>query len=209
MRAALARILTLAACAFAGVPGHAASSGASYISTPKISRIYDAPAGYEDAFLTAKSKAAYCYIEADMPAVSAAMVGWAAAAKSNGDNNSRMPVALTPSPCLDGFNRLAARKEYKDSPVYSGTFEYRDFRVSFIRYVAACMYERDRAAIVAKLANTADHNGIFDFLKNEYRDGDFDAAGSQCAPDFVTLRTNDLTFTYALVQQFLLRRGID
>lgn len=180
---------------------------APVLSTPEVRKILGTPTFDGSDFYDAKSQALYCYYEENKQLTSDFIVEQVAA---GADSLTKTPIEMNPSPCMDKFHAFAAQPRFNDGTgLFPREWTYQDVRGALIRYIASCIWERDTDAVRASIADLADYKGIGDHLRTKYRDGVYSAAGTACFAGFDAFEAYDLTFSYNLLQQLLLRRELD
>ncbi|MCR2833733.1 hypothetical protein [Parerythrobacter lacustris] len=180
------------------------------ISTAKIDKILASPAGWGDppAYFIEQGRAIHCYIE-ENPQRAAEIL---TSARERGlDFTSKEAVAFDESDCLKPFLEVARSPKYADDPfdLYGTEIDFATYHSLAARYIGSCMWEADTPFFSQLMADVENPAGLTPFLREGYYTDDFNPAGESCFPDYDKLVNFNYALRYDVVQQLLVRRGLD
>jgi hypothetical protein len=195
-------------------PAAAQAPGYDYedvvISTDRVEKILAAPSGWGErpTYFIEQGRAIHCYIEENpQRAADILSTGF----EQGLDFTSQEPVAFGESDCLKPFLEIAASPQYSDDPfdIYGTEIDFATYHQLAARYMASCMWEADSAFFSTLLAEVENPDGLAPFLREGYYTDDFNPTGESCFADYDRLVNNNYLLRYAVVQQMLVRRGLD
>jgi hypothetical protein len=180
------------------------------ISTERLEKVLASPAGWGEPpiYFIEQGRAIHCYIE-ENPQRAADIL--TSGIERGVDFTSEEPVAFEESDCLDTFLEIAASPEYADDPfdIYGTEIDFATYHHLAARYIGSCMWEADTPFFSQLMAEVENPDGLTPFLREGYYTDDFNPAGESCFPDYDKLVNFNYSLRYAVVQQLLVRRGLD